>query len=229
MSRTDVQRGTNWEHNLSTPLPALSPEPSDSENISTVSASRLAFWRSTCALTRRLGGHIDVAVAPNEKIPAAVACFLPPGIRPGFISLLISGWLAALFRLGARTAYRFQNGYLLGEKLWHPALVAFGERYQDGAYVLVVGTDPSHAGHGHAAKLLQWQISRQKEESPAVPVYLETASDYAQRVYEKLGFEEVTRGQMNLQGVDERGCRISDNKGKPEDATSSGAPYFALR
>ena len=130
----------------------------------------------------------------------------------------MSGFLSALLAQGVTTTYRFQRGFLLGEKQWH----RIGESVDDGAYVLVVGTDPRHAGHGYAGKLLRYQLEQHQKTYPGVAVYLETATDHAQRVYERLGFKEMCREQEKLPGVDEQGCKLGPGV-KDEE------PYFALR
>ncbi|KAI5363786.1 putative GNAT domain, acyl-CoA N-acyltransferase [Septoria linicola] len=220
--------GTNWEHDLSTPLPPVPTLPQSDESIVGPASSRLALWRATLPLTRRLGGDINVAIPPGTNSPAAVVCYLPPGVRPRYLSLLLSGWISAFLRLGLKTAYRFREDFELGERLWPPVLKPLGERYDTGAYVLVVGTNPEHAGHGYAGRLLQWRLERHDRECPKVPVYLETATDHAQRVYERLGFEEMVRKRVMLPSVDERGCKL-DLSIKTDQPDGADKPYFALR
>ena len=86
----------------------------------------------------------------------------------------------------------------------------------------MLGTDPMHAGHGYAGKLLKRQIEQHQKTRPEVPVYLETATDHAQKVYERLGFKELGREPEKLPGVDKRGCKLGPGV-KAEES------YFALR
>lgn len=225
----DVRRCINWEHDLSAPLPELPSVPDEVDIITGASAARLASWRATISLTRSVGGFVDVAIAPNEDVPAAVSCFLPPGVRQGFFALLMSGCIFLPFKLGLRAAYRSRYNYRFAEALWHPVLESSGEQLQAGGNVLVLGTDPSHAGHGYAAQLLQWQIERHREESPGVPIYLETATDHAQKVYERLGFEEKARGGVHLRGVYEQGLKLPKLSGSRNDGKVVAEPCFVWR
>lgn len=68
-------------------------------------------------------------------------------------------------------------------------------------------TDPEHAGHGYAIQLLKWRLLQHEEQAPEVPVLLETASDYAQKIYERLGFRELSRKRFVLNGVDAQGLK----------------------
>ena len=219
-------RMTSWEHDLSEPLPELPSTPQDNEQIQGASASCLRLWRSLFPLARTLGGYTDVTVLPDSDFPIAVSILLPPGVRPGYISLLTSGWISSFVKLGPKSAYRFRQGHVLAEKLWPPVLQPLNEKYETGAYVLVLGTNPEHAGHGYAGKLLQWQIEKYRPAFPRAPIYLETATDPAQRVYERLGFKEMKREQMKLPGVDERGCKATKVPGQDDREMEW---YFALR
>lgn len=219
-------RDVNWWQNLSTALPQLEVTkkvPSD-EHLDSAASSRLNWYRALFPMIRRIGGHVDVATPPDSDVPAAVSCFLPPGRRPSAYSLTMSGWLKSLFLMGPRTTYRFQSTFLLGEKNWPKVLKPLGLKEHDGAYCILLATDPSHAGKGYAGKLLKWQIDRHAEQLPGVPVYLETATDYGQRVYEKIGFKEMTRVQVELD-VDEQGFRM------PHEGADGARqqPYLALR
>lgn len=98
------------------------------------------------------------------------------------------------------------------------------ETYENGAFVLVPGTDPAHSEHGYAVQLLRWQIEQHRQEFPAAPVSLETAKDHAQRVYERLGFEEMAREQVNLPGVDERVCKLPEDVGTAKETVTAAAP-----
>ncbi|KAK4623073.1 uncharacterized protein CLAFUR5_06851 [Fulvia fulva] len=157
------------------------------------------FDRALFPLIRKIGGKTEVALAPGTDTPVAVCCFLPPKLRPGAYFLFMSGWLSVLLAQSVTTTYRFQRGYLKGEKMWQ----RLGEPVDDGTYVLILGTDPRHAGHGYAGKLLQHVLEQHEKAHPGVPVYLETATDHAQRVYERLGFQEMWREQEKQQKMDQ--------------------------
>ena len=86
--------------------------------------------------------------------------------------------------------------------------------------MFIIGTDTKHTGHGYARMLLQWQIEQHGRQFPGVPVFLDTSTDYGQRVYERLGFRELGRKHMTLE-VDADGFKPGAGGGESylEDLT----------
>ncbi|OJD27788.1 hypothetical protein ACJ73_00811 [Blastomyces percursus] len=68
-----------------------------------------------------------------------------------------------------------------------------------------IGTHPKHGGRGAASMLIRWGLERSASEN--VPIQLESTI-VAWPLYEKLGFEENERIQMQLEGVGEKGQSV---------------------
>jgi GNAT superfamily N-acetyltransferase len=73
----------------------------------------------------------------------------------------------------------------LAVSLLSPPLVY---KKDDCGFVLLIATDPQFARMRYGAQLLQWQIKRHRKEFPGMPVVLDTTTNQAQKVYERLGF-----------------------------------------
>lgn len=162
--------------------------------------------------------------AEADEVPIAVACFFPPNTRPTMYSE---------FRAGLYAAAR-QFGYLVGVPriLWfqnvrsslYTCLGETGEKQVEGAYVEIVGVDPEYRGAGFGGRLLEWTVQEYSagftsrdgdgDEGAGVkgrvvpPVYLETATPYAVRLYEKLGFRVLAEKAMEIE-VDAQGLKRS--------------------
>ncbi|KAH6683874.1 acyl-CoA N-acyltransferase [Halenospora varia] len=67
-------------------------------------------------------------------------------------------------------------------------------------YLEILGTRPEYQGKGAAGRLLRWGIGKADEEG--VEVYLEASPD-GKPIYEYLGFEEVDRLIVQLEGKGE--------------------------
>lgn len=78
------------------------------------------------------------------------------------------------------------------------------ERASD--YVEILGRDPKHPGRGYGNALLEWQIENHQHNLPNAPVFLDTAADFAQKTYERLGFVLIGKRAMKAE-IDEYGCR----------------------
>lgn len=185
--------------------------------------ARLQFYRSLIQLIRDSGGAVNVCTVNDQ--PVAVSCWLPPGIRPTFISLWSSGLLGALFRLGLKSPYRLWYFQHLMDYLYTTGLMERGWAQQDGAYVETLATDPEQAGHGYGTGLLRWQIERHQEQFPSTPVFLDTNSDYAQKVYKRLGFVEINRRALEAD-INEYGCR---EKSIGSKSSARNAPLHEFR
>lgn len=76
----------------------------------------------------------------------------------------------------------------------------------------ILGTDPAHAGKGLSAGLLRWQIEQYRQQCLVkdnfTPVFLDTAGDYQQKLYEKMGFRALGRHKLQVK-VDEGGLKGS--------------------
>lgn len=201
-TQTEFSRETNWFQDLSSPLPALQP----TETQTPAQAARVNFYRTMLQHTRLIGGCVNVAVVPKTEHPVAVVCWLPPKRRPTLLSLWQSGWLSSWLGFGFLGLYRLLK-YMYGIEAFYKRLTTpMGCRGRDGGFVAIVGTDTNYAGHGYARMLLQWQIQQHRRQFPGLPVFLDTSTDYGQRVYEKLEFRELGRKHTAL-NVDGEGFR----------------------
>ncbi|KAK6584495.1 hypothetical protein PZA11_002719 [Diplocarpon coronariae] len=68
-------------------------------------------------------------------------------------------------------------------------------------YLELIATTPQYQGKGAAGQLLRWGIARSDEEG--TETYLEASPD-GKPIYEHLGFEEVGRMVVELDGKGER-------------------------
>lgn len=80
--------------------------------------------------------------------------------------------------------------------------------------MFIVAADPKARGKGYASQLLREQITIHRVQFPGTPVVLDTTTDQAQRVYEKMGFRELGRRRMQT-GADWRGIKLG--KGQEDD------------
>lgn len=199
-----MKRDHNWWNNLKSPLEAVhKADTSDRLDMTPEQRGRLAIYRGLIRLTRHLGGNVDVVVLRDR--PVAVSCWLPPNARPSLFSLWTSGMLRSILRLGVVSTYRLLSFQLLIDRLFSRGVRDLPFTQHDGAYVEILGTDPTAAGHGYGSMLLDWQIERHWRLFPKSPVFLDTNSDYAQRVYERLGFIQIGKGTLEAR-IDEYGC-----------------------
>jgi len=192
---------------VSTPLDAIeSPNAPAGLTLSRKQYQRLNIYRSLIRLARLTGGSVDVLSVDSR--PVAVSCWLPPHNRPSLLLLWRSGLLGSIFHLGIISAYRLLFFKSMVDRLYTSGLQGLSITQSDGAYVEILGTDPTHSGHGYGAKLLQWQIIRHQHMSPDAPVFLDTNSDYAQKIYEELGFIEINRKRLPRARIDRNGCDV---------------------
>ena len=167
-------------------------------------------------LAREAGGSIEVAVNPDSDQVAAISCWFSPTTRPSIPWMFRSGLVWVLCRFGLRGLLRLWRFHSAVDSIYAKSLSSRGVQQSHGAYVWVVGTDPAHAGHGYAAGLLKWQIENFRMDNPKVPIYLETSTDHAQRVYERLGFRELGRNTFDLE-IDQNGFRKARAQHQPEN------------
>ncbi len=136
-------------------------------------------------------------------------CWLPPGTRPTLWFLIRSGFIHALLGFGPTGAYHFLYFEYCLAGLYRRTVRPLGYRNKDeGGFVQIVATDPAHRGVGFAAALLGWQIEQHKRMYPGVPVFLDTAGEYQQKVYGRVGFRELGRHHLGV-NVDKQGLRPS--------------------
>lgn len=85
------------------------------------------------------------------------------------------------------------------QDLWKNSLGPVGYKSKkDGAYVLILGTDPNYRGKGLSSKLLRWRIEQHKVESPQRPIFIETDYDRTAKLYERVGFREIGRCTVDI-------------------------------
>lgn len=123
----------------------------------------------------------------------AVALWLPPGKDLGLLSVLRSGFALPRFamRLPAADRKRMlavlrQIGRAKKELMPDPHW-----------YLSAVGVAPKHQGQGLGSSLVRAGLARAHHD--AVPVYLETETEYNVRFYEHLGFEVI--GEVTASGL----------------------------
>ena len=206
---SDICREINWWQDLSKPLRKIQPIPSHDENLWPAELARLDFYLAVVKFVRDIGGTVSAAVPVDGKQPAAVLCWLPPNVRPSLYSLYRAGWFNAWRRFGVTGIYRFWKYEDSVSSLYARTLSPRGYRQSEGAFVQIIGTDPVHAGKGYSSLLLRWQIEQHFQLCPETPVFLDAAADYAQRVYERIGFRELGRQPLKLGGVDSNGFQIT--------------------
>ncbi|KAK3112038.1 hypothetical protein LTR53_012103 [Teratosphaeriaceae sp. CCFEE 6253] len=234
-----VQLGSdaNWWSNLSTPLRVLDPyDPADSALKATVEGgkplnpqerTRLSLYRGAVALTRVVGGSLNVATNEQDK-PVAVCLWFPPHIRPSYWSQYRSGVIRAVLGFGITGIYRLLSFQDFTKALYTSSLPQLGIQHEDCGYVWILCTDPEHAGHGHAEKLLIWEVKRHHERSPTVAALLDTATGYAVKVYERVGFSVIATKQMRLD-VDGNGLRdVRALTQKEKDERARGHTVWAM-
>lgn len=214
----------NWWQNLRHPLDSVEstlPPITTSlsrESLTSTQQDRLAFYRAVITLVRIIGGSISVATVPTHDPaesptqPAAVLCWLPPGIQVTTYAVLRSGLFFSILRLGRfRGTFRFLSFESSLSRLYGRCLRPLGYNGRhEGAFVQILGTDSKHAGKGLAKGLLQWQIEKHRQKGVAAgritPVFLDTAGDYQQTVYERLGFQILGRQRVPA-NVDAQGLK----------------------
>lgn len=213
----------NWWQNLrrhTYPVDASRPSvtaSSSEESLTSIQQDRLAFYRAVIKLVRLIGGIISVAIPTHDPAespghPAAVLCWLPPGVQVTTYAVIRSGLFFAILRLGRWTGtLRFLSFESSLSRLYDRCLrpIGYASRHQ-GAFVQILGTDPKHAGKGLARGLLQWQVDQHQQqcldEGTATPVFLDTAGDYQQMLYERLGFQLLGKQRVPA-NVDAQGLK----------------------
>lgn len=95
----------------------------------------------------------------------------------------------------------------------HKMFKKAGTNVEDGALVQMLVTNPEFNGHGYASKLLWWKMQRHWDENPNIDVHLDTANDYGQKVYERLGFTLLGRMDVNS-GTDAEGIALPKDHGQ---------------
>ncbi|KAK3613284.1 hypothetical protein LTR56_027975 [Elasticomyces elasticus] len=230
-------RDANWWSNLSTPLRILDPyDPADSASKATVEGgkplntqerTRLSLYHAAVALTRVVGGSLTVATS-EQDVPVAICLWFPPHARPSYWSQYRSGVIRAVLGFGITGIYRLLSFQDLTKALYTSSLPQLGIQHEDCGYVWILCTDPEHAGHGHAEKLLIWEVKRHHERFPTVPALLDTATAYAVKVYERIGFRVIATKQMRLE-VDGKGFRdVRALTQKEKDERAGGHTVCAM-
>ena len=169
------------------------------DDLTNLESARLHFYRAVVRLVRAIGGEIVVAISAESERPTAALCWLPPKHEPTVWNLFGSGFLTALLWLGVRGAYRFVFFEYTLSRLYGRTLASLGYKSRsEGAFVQILATDPTYGGKGLSAGLLEWQIEKHVCLYPGTPVFLDTSADYSKRVYERVGFRELGRQQLNV-------------------------------
>ena len=134
------------------------------------------------------------AEAGKSKTPAAALLWFPPHVEPTAWALIRSGFVRSVFGFGPVGFYHFLQFEHRLSGLFSRCLKPLGySSRSDGAFVQIIATDPTHKGKSLASNLMKWQIERHKKDYPGVPVFLDTANQFASPVYERIGFRELGR------------------------------------
>ena len=207
---------------LTIPLPDKLIQLSDIPALSPVQRDRFSFHLAVIKITRLLSGSVAVTIPastpanPDPK-PSAAILWLPPHKRPSLLPLLFSGLLyIVIFRFGVTATWHLYTFERDLEALSASLLSPLGYKKDDCGFVLLIGTDPQFKGKGYAAQLLQWQIKRHREGFPGVPVVLDTTTDQAQKVYEKIGFRYLGKRRVET-GTDSDGIKLAKGAIAPEE------------
>jgi len=184
----------NWFQGLSAllePLPSLLATPQPSQ------ASRILFYSAFLSLTRMIGGEIWVAtqqIDEKEVIVSAMA-WLPPYKRVTARNpwaLYQSGYLRLMYLWGWRGIYRVLFAYdSKMNHLYYETLAQKNIQSKSCAKVQLIGTDPKHAGHGYGTALLKHKLDKMDQDSPSVPIILDTATPLARKMYARAGFRDL--------------------------------------
>lgn len=110
----------------------------------------------------------------------AVAIWIPPGRAITLGGMIRCGMPALLFGVGFRPFAKFMGASGIMGKL-HKEHVP-----EPHWYLLMVGVDPEHQGHGLGPALVKEGLRRADEAN--CPCYLETSRDRNVPLYERLGF-----------------------------------------
>ena len=205
-----LRREANWWQNLTSELQPAPSDPSIQVSLLPAQAARIRFYIAVLKFGRMIGGEVIVAVPAGSNEPAAVLLWLPPKVRPTLWSLLWSGWFRAWFAYGLVGMYRLWYYENTLASLYARTLAPLGYRQTDGAFVQIIATAPGHAGKAYSTSLLEWQIEQHKERSQGIPVFLDTATDYGQAIYERIGFRELGRTKV-LTNRDDFGLPFQDD------------------
>lgn len=188
----DTRREMNWWQHLCLPVGLVDiPPPPVNELLSQAQIARLDFYRVFLKTVRRIGAATYIAIPPDSEQPAAVLSWLPAKARPSIFDIVLGGFATSVLRLGGlRGAFNVWSYQKIVDSLFATYL---SSPVAQGAYVQILGTDPAQSGHRYAEQLLTWQLAQHQKAEPTVPVYIETNTEYAQRIYERVGFRELGR------------------------------------
>jgi GNAT superfamily N-acetyltransferase len=189
--------------------------------INAAQSARISFYRAFIKVTRLISGTITVAVPPSSPAdenpePIAVLLWLPPHKRMGPMSLLRSGLLYVLvFEYGWRAIWNIHNferdiGALLSSLLGPLGI----DRAASGC-PLLLATASGYTGKGCAGRLMEEQIRLHKESFPGIPIVVDTSSERAMKLYEKLGFRFLGKTRIET-GTDAEGIKLA--QGVVQDA-----------
>ena len=217
---------------------------------SPVPASSLLPVHSRAA--RDVGGTISVAEslpsAPVHTI-AAVLLFLPPHVRSSPLAPRIlwnAGFLGAMWGYGPRGIYRILGVFgANADRMFGKALSEFGLKAEQCGFVQTIARNPEWKGErGAAGQLLQWEMKRFWRGGKSgkgvedmgsrdlalvrvsVPVILDTSTESAMRVYERLGFRLIGECKIDT-GTDGMGLK-AEGKEASEQANRVCRQRFML-
>jgi len=199
---------------LASPLPSIPIEAFEPVTLSAPQSARLDFYLALIKLTRLLSGSVTVTIPPCtptdiDPLPGAVLLWLPPHARPTVFLLWRSGFLYVLLRYGLTAIWHLYCFERDLETLNLSVLSPLGYKREGCGFVFMLAANPEYRGKSYAALLLQREIQVHREHFPGVPVVLDTTTDQALRVYERLGFREL--GRRRIEAVtDAEGIKVPD-------------------
>jgi len=182
------------------------------QSSSVLQQARIGFYHSVVKMTRLLGGEVLISKSKSTETlqVQAILLWLPAHHQLSafpIITLYQSGFFKTMWDYGVRGVYRVLFVY---EDNVHKMFKKAGTNVEDGALVQMLVANPEFNGHGYASKLLWWKMQRHWAENPNIDVHLDTANDYGQKVYERLGFTNI--GNMDVySGTDAEGIALPKN------------------
>jgi ribosomal protein S18 acetylase RimI-like enzyme len=130
-------------------------------------------------------GEVYASSAKMEGISA----WLPPGKAPfGGLQIIRTVPLSVLFRFGRQGARRMW-GYGRYVDNLHRKLVPYPHWY-----LQIIGVDPAYQGQGFSNQLVRPMLKRIDREH--LPCFLETNTDKNAAIYQRFGFEVVSKDKI---------------------------------
>ncbi|BDD64070.1 hypothetical protein MPDQ_005954 [Monascus purpureus] len=137
----------------------------------------------------------------------AAAVIVPPGASlEGFSTMLASGMLSVMWRMGISGCWRLLTD--VAPQVDAAIKKAFKDQQPRYYYLYAIGTEHQHQRKGLAKAIIkQYQEMAQKDDTP---IWLEASNRQSREVYLKLGFQDVEiltfgKGKVSPEGMRQPG------------------------